>query len=1026
MAWNDVKPSTNKAVHLLITIDNRTFNFRQATDIKVERKIGDTMSKFSLGIIDDSGSNQSNDYVEFERYLLNRFTQIEVMYGNSWNDLSRFQGFVVDYQPVFFGNTTKLTVTGYLTKISKSAISDKDRLQSPYCYWYDWTPYLGVRKWTDQAWDEIFAEGKLKLNSEMDKAAIALGASQKINENVDLTTDEALMKKINDALGSEMNAYKQVQQAFETNMKNFYYNNPGELHLGEFGVTKINSIKVDWDKGVVIFRYTAGYWADSGFENWVEDPTEFEAELDIVAVQNQMNSSNHAFGGEWNQDISNSYNNLQQAQVAYYRQRDKLLHLATLDALEAQDAQGVFRGAVPFHPDIMSKYEGNIQFAEMEHPYTHRKINRVRPDLFIKWDNVVPLTNYTDDQIYQMDEETLTKISNEFSNHVICDIKVFGLRYKVDQSKLKQGDVQNAFVLLEEDRWGTKRVYGTKNGYYIWVGDIPELWKKFKETKPAGEYQAQKTNAVFNSAEKTIRGYDFVAEKSYKAGDIVINSGGTEKNKNRRAEVVENFKTGKNPNKGFLNFANNEEGMDKLWDKAIKEDGNMVEIESWSDDTYEQNKVENYVRDYVIWALRENDEDLQWVNDKNQDERGSVIKGRDLNGRLIELNRNNRILLYLQSAFRSAMPLAYGQIRISDIVRQLAYLEKWDDTEITGTTASSYSSSWLCMEGQTALEYISETLGPNAVEAGGGRVGFTTYFDKNKFIFRPVNMQYTGNTVFETGYNRKNSDVISFTMRSRGMVLMTGVNSDIASLNAYTNQSITASSKTKSGTTMSDDESRLRKEALNAYTNDSNALNTINESFFNLPLYYYYGNNVNDVEDFVNFLTGISSASISELPYNDQAIIQLRKSSTSNSTEAVVQAISELNSIRNTCIQAEMTIMGHSTLAPGQWITVNNYTKRGPHYTSGDYFIQSISDQVSSSGGFTQNLTLWRLGKDVAAMSNGTTRLDAGLFQLREYGSEKFDQWFQYMYPEDSNNIKDYDYGYDNRYGDNLNFGEDN
>lgn len=1020
MAWNDVKPSTNKAVHLLVTIDGRQFNFRQATDIKVERKIGDTMSKFSLGIIDDSGSDQRSDYIEFERYLLNRFTEIEVMYGNSYNDLSRFQGFVVDYQPVFFGNTTKLTVTGYLTKVNRSTSSEK--LQSPYSYWYDWTPYLGVRKRTDENWDEIFTPGKLKMNSEMNTAALALGASTEINENVDLTSNEAIMRRINEALQGELNSYKQVQAATEKTIKDFYYANPGELHLGEFGVQNIVSISINWDTGMVVFKYTAGYWADSDFSEWVEDPTILEAEMPIESVMNQLNDSNHASGNGWDEGISNNYNSFQQAQVAYYKQRDKLLHLAVMDALAAQDAQGVFRGATPFHPDIMSKYTGNVEFVDIEHPYTHRKISRVRPDLFIKWDNVVPLTNYTEEQIKDMDYEELKKAADEFSNHVICDIKIFGLRYIVNQTKLKNRDIANAFVLLEDDRWGTKRVYGTKNGYYIWVGDIPELWIKHKQYN--GEYQAQKTTATFDYAERTVKGIDFVEKKTYEKGTIVINSKGTKANRYKRAEVVEKFTTDKNPNKGFLNFADNNEGMDKLWKNAIT-DGNMVEIEEWSDDTYEQDKIKNNVRDYKIYALRDNDGTLGFINDKDTTQRGSVVRGRDLDGKLIELNRENRIKIYLQSAFRSAMPLAYGEVRISDIVKQLAYLEKWDDNEITGTTSSSYNSAWLCMNGQSALEYISETLGPNAVEAGGGRVGFTTYFDKNKFVFRPINMQYTGATVFETGYNRKNSDVISFTMRSRGLVLMTGVNADVASLNAYTNQSITASSKTKSGTTMSEDEARLRKEALDFYTNDKNALATIDDAFFNLPLYYFYGNSLNDVEDFANFLTKVNSSSISELPFGDQTIVKLRKSSTSTSTEAVVQAISELNSVRNTCIQAEMTIMGHSTLAPGQWITINNYTKRGPHYTSGDYFIQSISDQVSSSGGFTQSLSLWRFGEDVAAMSNGTTRLDAGLFQLRKYGADKFNQWFQYTYPEDANYLEDWDYGYGNRYGDNVGFRKD-
>ena len=153
MAWNDVYKNDN-AVHLMITIGGYQYNFSTngngavGTDIKVERKIGDTLSKFSLGIVDDG----SDDYIQFERVVLNRFVSIEISYGNSTQSLLHFSGFVVDYQPVFFGSSSKLTITGYLTRKQKG-LPDQT---SPYLYYIDWVPVVGKRKDDTKDWDDIY------------------------------------------------------------------------------------------------------------------------------------------------------------------------------------------------------------------------------------------------------------------------------------------------------------------------------------------------------------------------------------------------------------------------------------------------------------------------------------------------------------------------------------------------------------------------------------------------------------------------------------------------------------------------------------------------------------------------------------------------------------------------------------------------------------------------------------------------------------------------------------------------------
>lgn len=993
MAWNDVKASTNKAVHLLVTVGGRDFNFRQAVDIKVERKIGDTLSKFSLGIIDDSGSDQRSDYVEFERCIIQEFTSIEIAYGNSWNDMQKFKGFVVDYQPVFFGNTTKLTVTGYITKIN-SGTPGSTYLTSPYSYWYDWTPYVGVREDTFRDWEDLYAEGGLVFNDAMKQVAVSLGAnftdvSDKWAGNV---VDEEAMALINSTLSSESKVFNQTKAQYEGSLTTWFSTGS---NASSFFIS--NGIKGD----VTFESLSIGLE-----ENKPSTVTIYYKDLSTgqtgEITQDLSNFISNNYSNDWLE-----YNGFTMSESAYRKKLNILLNLAKQDAIDAQDAVGEWKGVTPFRQEIMSKYEGNIKFQEFVHKVTNRKIMRVCPDLFVEWDNVVPLTG-VDPDLYKKDPG---KYMSEFSHHVVCDITVFGLRFKVSAQKVVSGDIENAYTLYPQDRWGVYRVYksSTNGKYYIWVGDAPKLWQKYKQYKDFN-LQKQETTYKFGKEEVDTNHRNWAANATYSEGDIIYfnhDVGSIVTEDTKIAEALTNFSTGDNPKMGAwekfwdwwiegTGFQETKyQGLLEMWKNAVI--NKQIVVKNKVDTLTEYDKQLHDVRDYEIYALREKDMEYTWINDKNTAERGAVVTGRDYQGRSVTMSREYRIRTYLQAAFRSALPLAYGQVRISDIVKQLAYLEGWDDNEITSTTPSNYSDSFFFMNGQTALEYISETLGPEAVEAGGGRVGFTTYFNKNKFIFKPASMYYNGGTVYETGYNRKDSDVISFTVRSRGVLLMQGVDADIANINAYTNESVAAST-TRRGTDMSKAEARLRQELVHSeYGTGIDPYST----FFNLPLYYYYGNSSNDVGEFATFVKNVSNyMSIAEIPFSSQTMVKTNSSSISSSTDVVKTALNDIEKIRNTCIQAEMTIMGNTKLSPGQWITINNYSKRGPHYTSGDYFVQNITDQVTAGGAFTQSLNMYRFSGKVSAMTTGSTHLETGISILQKYGQARFESWILNNYPE--------------------------
>ena len=73
MAWNDIYQDNN-AVQLSVSIGGHNYTPGNNTEIKVERKIGDTLNKFSLSLIDDGSDN----YIQFERIVTNRFVNIDI------------------------------------------------------------------------------------------------------------------------------------------------------------------------------------------------------------------------------------------------------------------------------------------------------------------------------------------------------------------------------------------------------------------------------------------------------------------------------------------------------------------------------------------------------------------------------------------------------------------------------------------------------------------------------------------------------------------------------------------------------------------------------------------------------------------------------------------------------------------------------------------------------------------------------------------------------------------------------------
>lgn len=992
MAWNDVYKDDN-AIHFLIKLAGKyTFNFSNGVDIKVERKIGDTLSKFTLNIIDDKSSEAySSDYIEFEQILLDRFTNIEVEYGNSSKTKCAYTGFVVDYQPAFLGTSSKLSVTGYLTRKQKG-LPDQS---SPYTYYISWAPLVGRRKDITKDWDDIY-NGKFSFdedsysNTLKDEQMVDPAQVQaEIDKQVDQQKESyynSKYKSLISRLSSKFSDANVIAAMRDKGLIGWTYDDNGNMVNNEYAT----SVEMGEDGTLYLYMSSINY--DEGY----------------LPVEVSLYSLTEAGGADIIGDLYNQIVSFVDTLSHYDEVRTQLYDLSHKDTYGNAAKRFYEIGHVPWEYEMMKGYKGNILFTEYSHPVDKKRtIARVVPDIFIEWDKDLPMSPE------YVNEETGEALSKDrggsgnlsiFPDWAINDIKVFGLQYIMDEASYmeNQGDPYSAFTLLEDDMHGVRRVYTANKNYYIWVGDCPDLFERYKNSD--WKY-CEKDDLVEGAKRKKVDYISFTLNEKYTKGTYVINDGGKDKG---GITSVGNA----NGEKGyvlrdFVSYEDTHWNVDRgselnaSWENAL----DNRYIQKLSSSVLSNGEYGEGLKKYVI-------------SDIEDDKPRKGMKA---------IKKKDRITQYLQAAYRSGQPLEYGVVYISDIVAQLCILEGWSNPYIVSTAASSYKSDFLAMEGMSALEYISQKLCPNAVEAGGtGRAGFQCHFDTSgRFHFEPVDINGKNQaTVLTLGYNIKDTPVISFTVRSRGQILMLGVDESVSEISSITGETISVSTS-KSELKMSETEARLSAEAegytgtLSSYSDGAATMTSYKNwlagggaEFFNLSLFNYYGYEPN-VESYLYFTGKIADKKgvTESMPYGTSLIRRTYNSSTPSSISTTLKAVNDLNVISKTCIQAELTMVGDNNLIPGQWIQINNYTRRGRHYSSGKYYIQSISDNVSAGNGFTQTLRLWRYSSTVHSMNNtpstkAITSLAAGsLFEegLDVYmngGYDKFQDWYAKNYPQ--------------------------
>jgi len=339
---------------------------------------------------------------------------------------------------------------------------------------------------------------------------------------------------------------------------------------------------------------------------------------------------------------------------------------------------------------------------------------------------------------------------------------------------------------------------------------------------------------------------------------------------------------------------------------------------------------------------------------------------------------------YLKSAYRSGLPLQYGGVYISDIVEKLCILEGWTYSQSnvpTMFTPFTSMASDLQMNGTSALEYIVNVLAPMAVSSDGRYIGYVARLtNQNVLEFYPNYQKSAKYLDLWFGYNIPSSPVISFTMKSRGILLMKGIDASISSVTSNTNEASTVSTYAKT-------ESFVEISYRSRTSKDDNY-------WFSKGLFSYYGY-VNSLTGYEKFFDDMYNGSFkygnattySAYSYTISAdnLVSSVQFSTIDGDTSKGKLITDLSKFEKNVIEAECTVVGDSRIIPNAYILFVNMTKRGRHYTSGTYYIMSIADSFNK-GSWTQQLKMYRFNENNSFFA----KADESIVEQSETLSEDF------------------------------------
>lgn len=397
------------------------------------------------------------------------------------------------------------------------------------------------------------------------------------------------------------------------------------------------------------------------------------------------------------------------------------------------------------------------------------------------------------------------------------------------------------------------------------------------------------------------------------------------------------------PSKGF--------GLADDWGQMVKKTGGKTNMENG----------------WKLRVMHVDNKNFLWVGDvpENIDQVKGRADGPDPNG-----NTKKR---WLTAAYNSATVVRDSAIRVSDIVKNLCDLEGWEyipGITIVDTSYTNAADDTLRMNGEGAFQYIVEKLCPIAVDEKGRKTNYKAWFDnQNKFHFEPLAVTKPKDKIqLIFGYNRPDSGVLTFQVKTAGITIASQRNDSSLGINSSTGE----------GTQCSSNARDFKSALVSVYDTGADDYYFFNESLYNTLGY-------NSSKSSYEYFKSLCNNGVLKEAYVDITTQNKHLSSVRDNKDTAVLTANSMKEFEKTTIQAEMVIIGNPNIKPNRWIDIINYVKGGHrHYTSGEYYIQSVTDIVSDSG-FTQKLELTRFSETSTMFQDEETIAEVKQRLHREY-----------------------------------------
>lgn len=1009
MAWNSTYESRAGLFTLTFVSPQDSkktydYTFTATVSFTQERNLTDTLNKFSLDVVDDG----SEDFHGLENIILGGITAIRMTYGVGTDNQISWSGFVYDYSSTFFGQKVKLTLIGYIT-LSHNRLND----YAGHYYRLDWSPMVPYRNdysrdWdlfqtSDYVWqrdgndvevtkiekedfmepyksafsdavesdakylnDKIFILDFVRTSDDLEGAIEAyITSNKKTNKQVYWSIlglwEPYTMKWVDDNgyIYSSWVKYKELQEAekryqlYET-LYNSYFNRYKKGNFAvDFDITKL--------KNAVFSSFPSNF--DSGRQIKIPVPDLF------IQWDGILPEATHQ-EGKW--------------QINY----DSLL--GTLNDITAF---GLVCEMVPgTYSDSDDKTKPKVALKGNKDQYRNTRILKMNNATFICVSDAKALAEYrwgkftgnSDFTAAASSSSTVTTTAkadlSDTANKVISYFKDRGYSAAAIAGILGNLEAESGVVVNKkeggslctfEQACADYRSSGTSFGWGLMQWTPPTKI----EYNPNGTFY-QTVVGDRNTVETQCILIERALSNDYSS-----------------PEGMDSYYTGK-AEEWNASHPDNKISFSYPSDKRVSKDGfkTCTDVQKTSRAFHLCVERPAVVNSTIEAQQKRAAKCSAYLN---------AIQGFEVSNNEAKIADNTVVpkswyrtyYNYCLSAYRSALPLQYGGVYISDIVRKLCKIEGWIPN-VADTVWTSYEAiqDALVMDGRDALDYIVNVLAPLATSEGGGYTGYIVKLENNTLTFQPAIPDRLGTLDIKMGYNVPDSPVLAFTCKTRGAFIMNGVAEEVSTVSSYSNESAVLQTYTKSESFI---ESKFASKSTTqgsnwfskglfsyyGFLNSLEGYNSFFSTFYNDD-FYYGENNVDKTKSFsfsINDYRGtevnasLSTSLIRSTPYSSLGDL------------SGAQVLNDLSRFEKTSIKAELTIIGDNRIIPNSYIEIINMTKRGRHYTSGVYWVNKITDSFSK-GTWTQKLECNRYDINVdffnRTLESFTNQVDASMNEL--------------------------------------------